>query len=206
MLRRLPLPPEITRFWTIDEIDLAIGRLERRIRDIEALQANRVRHRAPHFRDVERSIRDTILEIFGIASQQFYRHEYFTIDDGPSIIGADVEDLGTSDEWRQAQFVERIPGAVARIRELVDSLQEKRKELAAPKATPVEPLRRRAPSVRSRPRRRCHHLASNDQSLSKRRHKFAVLRPSRRVVSGEWDTATEKVWKEPWPLQNWDSV
>ena len=132
MLRRLPPPPEVPQFWTTDAIDLAIRRLERRIHDIEALQEDGVRHRDSHIRNVEHSIRDTIHEIFGIASLQFYRHEQFTIDNGPSIMGTHVDDLGALDELRRAQFVEQIPGAVARIRGLVDSLQKKREELAVP--------------------------------------------------------------------------
>ena len=147
MPRRPHLPSEVTQCWTTDEIDLAIRRLQRRIHDIEALQTDEMRHRAPHLRNVEQSIRDTILETFGIASPQFYRHELFKIDNGPPIMGSDVDDLGV-DELRQAQFVERIPGAVARIRGLVDSLREIREALAAPKAAPVQPSRRHAPSVR----------------------------------------------------------
>ena len=119
------LPPsEITRFWTTGEIDLAIRTLERRIHDIEALPADGVHHCDPRLRNLEQSIRDTILEAFGIASPQFYRHEFFKIDNGPPIMGADVDDLGEVNELRQAQFVERIRG-------LVDSLQEIREALAA---------------------------------------------------------------------------
>ena len=126
MPRSPPLSPEVIQFWTTDEIDLAIRRLERRIYDIEALQADGVRHRDPHLRNVEHSIRDTIHEIFGIASQEFYRHEHFKIDNGPSIMATHVDDLGALDELRQAQLVERIPGAITRIRGLIGSLAEKR--------------------------------------------------------------------------------
>ena len=141
MLRSLVLPPEVAQAWTTDEIDVAIRRLERYIHDIEALQADGVQHHAPHLRHVERSIRDTILEIFGIASQEFYRHEHFTIDNGPSVIDTHVGDLGALDELRQAQFVQRIRGAIARIRGLIDSLEKQRAELVEPKAAPVQPGR-----------------------------------------------------------------
>ena len=100
MLRCLPPLPEITRFWTTGEIDLAIKTLEQHIHDIEALQAKGVRHRAPHIRYVEQSIRDTIRETFGIASPQFYRHDFFKIDNGPLIMRSDVDDLGAVDELR----------------------------------------------------------------------------------------------------------
>ena len=93
---------------------------------IEALRTDGVRHRDSRLRTVERSICDTILEIFGIASPQFHRHECFEVDTGPSIPGTRVDDLCASDELRQAQCVERISGAIARIRGLIDSLEEKR--------------------------------------------------------------------------------
>ena len=126
MPRRLPFSLETSQFWTTDEIDLAMSRLERRIHDIEALHADRMCHRDAHVRDVEQSTRDTVHEIFGIASQEFYRHEFFKIDNGPLIMSAHGDDLDALDERRQAQFVERIPGAVTRIRGLVDSLEAKR--------------------------------------------------------------------------------
>ena len=136
MPRSPHLPPEVTRFWTTDEIDLATRRLERRIHDIEALQADGVRHRDPHLRNVEHSIRDTIHEVFGIASQEFCRHEHFTINNSPPIMGTHVDDLGALDALRQAQFVDWIPGAITRIRGLIDSLEAKREELAEPAAAP----------------------------------------------------------------------
>ena len=136
MPRRLPPPAEVTQFWTTDKRNLAIRRLERRIHDIAALHADGVRHRDPRVRNVEHSIRDTIQEIFGIASQQFYRHEHFKIENGPSITGTHVDDLGALDALRQAQFVERFPGAITRLRGLIDSLEEKREELAEPAAAP----------------------------------------------------------------------
>ena len=104
--------------------------------DIEALQADGVRHRAPRLQNVEHSIRDTILEIFGITSQEFYRHEHFKIDNGPSIMGTHVDDLSALDGLRQGQFLERIPGAITRIRGLIDSLEAKRQYLVEPAAAP----------------------------------------------------------------------
>ena len=129
-----PPPSEITRPWTTDEIDLAISQLERRIHGVEALHAGGVRYRTPNLQNVEQSIRDTILEIFGIASPEFYRHEHFTIDNGPPIMGAHIDDLCALAERRRGQFIEGIPGAIARIRELIDSLEEKREELPTAKA------------------------------------------------------------------------
>ena len=111
---------------------------------IEAFQVDGVGRRAPRLRNVEESIRNTIHELFGIASQQFYRHEFFKIDNGPSTMSTPV---GASDELCQAQFVEGIPGAVARMRGLIDSLEEKREELTEAKAAAVwRP--RGAPSTR----------------------------------------------------------
>jgi hypothetical protein len=135
MLRCLPLPPEITTCWTTGEVDLAIRTLEQRIHDIEALHADGVRYGDAHLRNVEQSIRDTILETFGIASQQFYRYEFFKIDEGPSIIGSHVDDLGAVDELRQAQFLGRIPGAITRIRGLIDSLEGQRGGLVERRST-----------------------------------------------------------------------
>ena len=158
MPRRPPLPSEVTQCWTTDEIDLALRRLQRRIHDIEALRTDEVRHRDPHLRNVERSIRDTIHEIFGIASQEFYRHEHFKIDNSPPIVGTQVDDLGASDEQRQAQFVERIPGAISRIRGLVDSLEARREELAGRGGRNAWTIH--AEGEMEAPRRR-HYLTSN---------------------------------------------
>ena len=170
MLHRFSLPPEITQFWTTDEIYLATSRLEGRIHDVEALQVHGVRHRDPNLRNVERRIRDTILEIFGIVSQQFYRHERFKIDDGPSFMGTHFDDLGALDALRQAQFVERIPGAIARIRGLIDSLEEQREELEEARVAPEGRSRGTASIRRLRaPRVTSVEAAATRRQLSRRK-------------------------------------
>ena len=100
-----------------------------------------MRHRDSRLRTVEQSACDTIPEISRIASQQSCRHEDVKIDDGPSIMGTHVDDLGASEELRQAQLVERIPGATTRIRGLLDALKEKRGEPAESKLAPWQPPR-----------------------------------------------------------------
>ena len=85
---------------------------------------------------MEHAIRDTIREEFGEGSSQYDRHRYFEIDDGPKYMMGFNESERAVDTRGQAQFEQRIPGAVKRIEGLIVQLEEKRADLAEPEAAP----------------------------------------------------------------------
>src|SRR5438876_5191431 len=119
-----PPPPSPRVFRTTTEIDRAVSKLRKRIQDIEALRAPGVSHRDAQVDNVEHAIRDTIREEFGEGSSQYDRHRYFEIDDGPKYMMGFNESERAFDARGQAQFEQRIPGAVKRIEGLIVQLEE----------------------------------------------------------------------------------
>lgn len=124
-----PPPPESRQFRNTSEIDRAIEKLRRRIKDIQALKTERVRWNDARVQVVQHDTRDTIRDVFGPNSPEFRAHEYFDIDEGPQY-------MGLPDEAYQEQFEEQIPGAIVRVEGLIRRLSEKRQELAEPEVAP----------------------------------------------------------------------
>lgn len=131
-----PPPPDIREFRDTSEIDRAVGKLQRRIADIDALKTDGVRWDDARVDNVQHDVRDTIRDVFGSGSPQFRRLEYFKIDDSPGEMVGMFEDLDELSERTQAEFVSQIPGATTRIEGLIRQLQEKREELAEPEIAP----------------------------------------------------------------------
>jgi uncharacterized protein (TIGR02391 family) len=133
---RPPDPPDIRVFRTTAEIDEAIAKLRRRIEDVEKLKTDPPRHNDARVRSVEDAISDTIRERFGKDSPQFGRHAYFKIDNGQWILGGPFESLAQAEHRWQQQFERNIPGAIDRLRGLIDWLLEKRADLGEPHVAP----------------------------------------------------------------------
>jgi hypothetical protein len=130
-----PNPPEIRELRTPMEIDAAIAKLQRRVADVEQFRAGGVTHNDPRVRNVQDAISDAILEIFGKDSEQFRRHGYFKIDNGPQYVSTDFGG-GAVDLGRQIQFLQHIPDAITRLEGLIQGLQEKLADLTQPHVGP----------------------------------------------------------------------
>jgi diguanylate cyclase (GGDEF)-like protein len=113
----------------VAEIDRAIEKIRRRIKDVERLASERVSHRDAAVDNVEHAIVDTIREEFGEGSPQFQRHNYFRIDDGPMRTMGFHESPAAFNAHRQRQFDQHLPGAITRLHGLITQLEEKRGDL-----------------------------------------------------------------------------
>lgn len=151
MARRSPQPPEphdVRRFTDTAEVDAAIAKLRRRVADINAIRDEQVPYNEARVDNVEHAIRDAIREVFGKDSPEFNRHAYFQIDDGPKSIRFSYGGRGPDHLGNQRKFAERIPGALVRIEGLIQSLEERKVDLATP-PTPAAALagRRLNPAI-----------------------------------------------------------
>lgn len=82
--RQPPAPLEPRDFRSPEEIDQAIEKLERRIRDLERLDLVAVVRDHNGADDVvESAIRETIREVFGSTSPEFDEHRYIRVWAGP---------------------------------------------------------------------------------------------------------------------------
>src|SRR2546427_953636 len=112
----------VIRELTANEIDRGISKLKRRTDELKALQENYVSYDDAAVDNVENSISDAVLEIFGAESPEFQRYGHFRIDSGFSI-------MGQSESESQAQFRASLPNAVTRVEGLVAKLEENRADL-----------------------------------------------------------------------------
>jgi uncharacterized protein (TIGR02391 family) len=112
----------VVKEFTADEIDRGIAKLKRRADEVKALQENYVSYDDAAVDNVENSISDAVLEIFGAESPEYQRYGHFRIESGFSI-------MGQSESESQAQFRASLPNAITRVEGLIAKLEEKRAEL-----------------------------------------------------------------------------
>ena len=122
--KRLDPPPIEPRvFQSPDEIDRGVAKLERRIRELEALDMVAVVRDDTGADDVVRSnIREAIREVFGPNSPEFREHEYLAIWAGPQYMGMHPDEILQGKERGRVQVAGVLKGLVGR-------LHEKREEL-----------------------------------------------------------------------------
>src|SRR4051812_2537772 len=107
-----PRPPIQPRQFSLAEIDPAIKKLRRRIDDVNNLDPRTVRYDDARIDNVERSIRETIREVFGDTSPEFNDHAHHAIWHG----GMNYMD---SDGQRQSKFAAGIPQTVTMLEGLI---------------------------------------------------------------------------------------
>jgi uncharacterized protein (TIGR02391 family) len=118
-------PPSIESriFESTDEIDRGVQKIERRIRELEALDIASTVRDDSSADDVARSnVRETIREVFGSNSPEFTEHEHLDIWAGPVFAGMHPHQVIQAKERGRTQVIGILRGLVAR-------LQEKREEL-----------------------------------------------------------------------------
>jgi len=121
--KKLPESPQIiVKEFTLEELDLGIEKLHRRIEDVQKLNAQKVSYDDAEIDNIENRIRETIREVFGPNSPEFQNHEYHHIWHG----GYNMMD---SDYTRQAKFTAGIPQTIKILEGLVAWLEEKRHDL-----------------------------------------------------------------------------
>jgi uncharacterized protein (TIGR02391 family) len=121
--RSEPPPVEPRIFQSPDEIDRGVAKLERRIRELEAVDMGASVRDDTGADDVVRSnIREAIREVFGPNSPEFKEHEFLDIWAGPMYMGMHAQEILEGKERGRAQVIGVLRGLVGR-------LQEKREEL-----------------------------------------------------------------------------
>lgn len=118
----------VVKEFTVGEIDRGIAKLKRRVDELKALQQNNVNYADAAVDNVEHSIGDAVLEIFGPESPEYRRDGHFMINSGPFF-------MGQSEYESQAQFKEKLPNAITRVEGLVAKLEEKRADLGVDPTT-----------------------------------------------------------------------
>jgi uncharacterized protein (TIGR02391 family) len=113
-----PPPLQLREFRSPEEIDAAIGKFQRRIKELEELdvQAAVLNHTGAD--DVVRSnIKTTILEVFGVDSPEFREHQYIRIWAGDEFIDMNEHYLVQGTERGRAHVITILKGLIGRLEE-----------------------------------------------------------------------------------------
>jgi uncharacterized protein (TIGR02391 family) len=125
-----PPPIEPREFRSVEEIDAAIGKLRRRIRQLEQVDVvASVQRDTGTIAVVRTDIRDTIREVFGVNSSEFKEHGDATIWSGRTQAGMEQFEKIDAIERGRTRVVGILNGLIAR-------LDEKKTELAAGTTSP----------------------------------------------------------------------
>jgi Protein of unknown function (Hypoth_ymh) len=124
MPKRNELPPlEPREFRSPEEIDSAIAKLCRRIKELESLDAQTIAQNKTGADEVARiNVRETIREVFGSISPEFREHESISIWQGPLHFGMSVYEIAQGTEHGRRYVIGVVNG-------LIDRLKEKKEDL-----------------------------------------------------------------------------
>jgi uncharacterized protein (TIGR02391 family) len=122
--KRTETPPTEQRdFRSVDEIDLGIGKLERRIRELESLNvANAIAGSTGADNIAASSVKATIRDVFGPDSPEFKEHQHLSIWAGPMFINMDDSALIQGAERGKTLVIGIINGLIGRLREKREDL------------------------------------------------------------------------------------
>jgi uncharacterized protein (TIGR02391 family) len=121
---------ELREFKSVEEIDSAVAKLERRIRELNELDITTAVVNDSGADAVARSnIRATILEIFGLNSPEFREHRYIDVWAGPMYVNMSQAAMADGKKRGKTQVLGVLNGLIGRLR-------EKRQDLAGG-ATPA---------------------------------------------------------------------
>lgn len=134
MVKEIYQPPIIEgKKFTLEEIDLAIKKLRRRVGEVNTLDPNKTAYDDAEVATIEHNIRDTIREVFGTFSPEFQEHQTYEIfHDGNHVMSGEDE--------VQHCFAEGIPQAVKMIEGLIKRLEEKKEDLPTSPVQSVAPV------------------------------------------------------------------
>jgi uncharacterized protein (TIGR02391 family) len=119
----IPSQLEPREFRSVEEIDSAIAKLQRRIQELEELDIPAAVTKATGADGVARSnIRTTILEIFGENSPEFREHRHIDIWAGAMRMGMSPGEIIGGKQRGRAKVVGTLNGLVGRLREKREEL------------------------------------------------------------------------------------
>lgn len=137
MARKEPEPPQVVpkEFKSADEIERAIAKLERRIKELETFDsAAPVLHKTGGDEIVASNVRETIRELFGTNSPEFQEHQCLQLWSGPMFMNMPRDDV--------VQGIDRgRRKTIAILRSLTDRLKEKLEEFGTNTAAPATYLK-----------------------------------------------------------------
>jgi hypothetical protein len=122
--------PVVVKEFTLQEINIGIEKLRRRIADVQQLDPKKIRYDDAEVSSLEKRIRETIREIFGSNSPQFHDYEYLAIyfaEEGESFSPWQGE--GSQFHIFQRNFAAGISQTMKTLQGLITWLEEKRKDL-----------------------------------------------------------------------------
>jgi uncharacterized protein (TIGR02391 family) len=126
-----PEPIEPRVFKSVDEIDAAIAKIGRRIRDLEELDvAMAARNHNGADTVVTSDVRETIREVFGTNSPELNEHKHIDLWGGALYMGMPEEEVIESQERGRQQMITILNGLISR-------LKERREDLAGAGTTPA---------------------------------------------------------------------
>ena len=111
-------------FNTLQEVEQAIVKLQRRLEEVEALDPNRIGFEDPKIQSAAQNFSDTVLAVYGPDSPEYHRFQYHRIRYGP-------EYIGMSDEESQHNFAEGVKHTAEAIKNLIVRLEERKADFAA---------------------------------------------------------------------------
>lgn len=121
---------EPREFRSVEEIDRAIAKLERRNKELEGLNIrDAVLNDTAADMTAIHNLRTTILEIYGEHSPEYSRHQHIQMWAGPLFIDMSQQDRIESKERGRTQKIGIVKG-------LIEALKEKREEFTSTYAPP----------------------------------------------------------------------
>lgn len=126
---------EIKKFASVQEIDGAIEILDKRIQEIEALGTEQVSYKSQRVANVESSIRNSILDIFGPRSPEFGEYQEYRLFYPQLAFTSSRQFAERLRQENEQRFLAELPEARTMVRGLIERLQEKRSSLTRDKAS-----------------------------------------------------------------------
>jgi uncharacterized protein (TIGR02391 family) len=121
--RAEPAPIEPREFRSPEEIDQAVGKLQRRIRELEQLDlAAAIRDNTGAIKVATSNLRDTIRDVFGPNSPEFGEHKYIDIWSGALYVNMDDGALLEGRTRGRTQVIGIINGLIGRLAEKREGL------------------------------------------------------------------------------------
>jgi uncharacterized protein (TIGR02391 family) len=133
MARKQSQPPQVApkEFRSAEEVERAIAKLERRIKQLEAFDSREaILNKTGADGVVASDVRETIREVFGTNSPEFQEHEHLQLWGGPMFINMPSEKIAAGVELGRIQTIGIVRG-------LTNRLKEKLEEFGANAAAPA---------------------------------------------------------------------
>src|SRR6266478_84907 len=116
-----PAPEEEPKRLTVEDIEVGIRKLSRRIDEVRALDPHTIRYDDARVESATRNIKADLIDIFGRGSQEYRAH-------GAHSVGYPGSVYGGSDMEMQHEFAEGLPDVVRMLESLIKRLEEKRED------------------------------------------------------------------------------